>query len=104
MGHSEGGMAAYLAPELGFKGIVISGFPCVIRGGIRAKFDTPVLAINWEQDPYFVNSRFKQCAATPAWQKRSNATELVLSGAGHATAYDSSAREAVSKFFKALIK
>lgn len=104
MGHSEGGMAAQLAPELGFRGIVLSGFPCVVRGGIRAKLDTPVLAINWEKDPYFVNSRFKQCALTPAWQKRSNATELVLNGSGHATAFENSARDAVSKFFKALLQ
>jgi dienelactone hydrolase len=106
MGHSEGGMAAYLAPELGFRGVIISGFPCTIRGGVRAKTDTPVLAINWERDPWFErpDRRFRQCSETPLWQRRTGTSELILSGVGHATAYEPSARDAVAMFLKNLMK
>jgi dienelactone hydrolase len=106
MGHSEGGMAAYLTPELGFKGVIISGFPCTIRGGVRADRSTPLLAINWEKDPWFAKAdrHTRQCSETPLWRKRTNASELVLNGIGHATAYEASARETVGKFFKQWIK
>lgn len=104
MGHSEGAMAAYLTPESGFRAIVLSGFPCAARGGVRAKFDTPVIALNWEKDPYFVNSPFKKCVQTPAWNRRTNATELMLPGAGHATAFEPAAQAAVIRFLSALRK
>jgi dienelactone hydrolase len=104
MGHSEGAMAAYLTPESGFRAIVLSGFPCAIRGGIRAKPDTPVLALNWEKDPYFVRTPIKQCAQTPLWQRRTNVTELMFPGAGHATAFEPAAQAAVIRFFSELRK
>jgi pimeloyl-ACP methyl ester carboxylesterase len=104
MGHSEGAMAAYLTPESGFRAIVLSGFPCSIRGGIRAKLDTPVLALNWEKDPYFVRTPIKQCALTPLWQRRTNATELMFPGVGHATAFEPAAQAAVTRFLSERLK
>lgn len=100
MGHSEGGMAAYLTPELGFRGVIISGFVCSIPGGIRAKQDTPVLTINWQSDPWSDRGgpSPKPCSQRPFWRLRTQATELVLPGRGHATAYEASAREAVRQF------
>ena len=102
MGHSEGGMAAYLTPEVGFKGIIISGFACRIWGGVRAKSDTPVLALNWERDPWFVkpSQEYKTCADTPLWQKRSQAVEVILPGQGHSTVSEQAARDSVIKFLK----
>jgi poly(3-hydroxybutyrate) depolymerase len=106
MGHSEGGMAAYMTPELGFNGVIISGFICTLRGGIRADRTTPVLAINWKTDPYFAKTKrnTRQCSELPMWTMRTNASELVLEGTGHATGYESNAREAVGKFLKQWIK
>lgn len=102
MGHSEGGMGAYLTPEMGFKGIIISGFICLIPGGIRAQLATPVLAINWELDPWFIRPDRPnlQCAERPFWSRRSNAKQLVLPGQGHATAFETIARDAVGSFLK----
>ena len=102
MGHSEGGMGAYLTPELGFKGVIVSGFICSIPGGLRAQPATPVLAINWEVDPWFVRPGrpYLQCADRGFWPRRSNARQLVLSGQGHATAFEAIARDAVGNFLK----
>lgn len=79
MGHSEGGMGAYLTPELGFKGVIVSGFICSISGGLRAQSATPVLANNWELDPWFVRPEapYLQCADRGFWPRRSNARQLV---------------------------
>ena len=102
MGHSEGGMAAYTTPELGFKGVIISGFTCRIQGGVRAKSDVPVLALNWERDPWFAkpDRPYRTCRDTPLWQRRPDAQELILPGQGHATADEPSARDAVTNFLK----
>ncbi len=102
MGHSEGGMGAYLTPDLGFQGVIISGFICSIPGGIRAQRSTPVLTINWALDPWFVrpDRPYLQCADRPFWSRRSNAKQLVLPGQGHATASESTARDAVGSFLK----
>jgi hypothetical protein len=100
MGHSEGGMGASLTPELGFRGVIISGFTCLIPGGIRAQRDTPVLVINWQSDPWFERGdrSHRQCSERPFWRFRSKADELVLPGKGHATGYEASARQAVRQF------
>ena len=102
MGHSEGGMGAYLTPELGFQGVIVSGFICSIPGGLRALPATPVLAINWEFDPWFVrpDRPYLQCADRGFWPRRSNAKQLVLPGQGHATAFEATARDAVGRFLK----
>jgi poly(3-hydroxybutyrate) depolymerase len=102
MGHSEGGMGAYLTPELGFRGVIVSGFICSIPGGLRAERTTPVLAINWEVDPWFVRPGrpYQQCADRGFWPRRSNARQLVLPGQGHATAFETAARDAVGNFLK----
>lgn len=102
MGHSEGGMGAYLTKELGFKGIIVSGFPCSVRRRVGSEHGTPFLAINWERDPYFENTNYPyaQCSDRPFWKTRIDTNQLVLPGKGHATAYERSAREAVLKFIK----
>lgn len=106
MGHSEGGMAAYLTKELGFNGVIISGFPCTVRGGFRSDSTTPVLVIAWETDPFFIKSDrlYTQCSDRPFWKNRQNAFEIILPGKGHATAFESSAKHAVDKFLKDFIK
>jgi dienelactone hydrolase len=102
MGHSEGGMGAYLTPEVGFKGVIVSGFICSIPGGLRAQPATPVLAINWESDPWFVRPGrpYLQCADRRFWSRRLSAKQLVLPGQGHATAFESIARDTVGSFLK----
>jgi dienelactone hydrolase len=93
MGHSEGGVAAAYAPELGFKGVIISGFIC--HNGVKANPTTPVLAIGWSQDPYFKNWDF-QCK--DRWGDRPNGEQLVLEGVGHPTAWNGQAVNAVTRF------
>jgi len=102
MGHSEGGMGAYLTQELGFRGVIISGFTCRSPGGIRAQHDTPVLALNWQSDPWFDRAwqPLSQCSDRPFWRLRTRAREWVLPGRGHATAYEASARDAVRHFLQ----
>lgn len=101
MGHSEGGMATALAKDHRYAGRIISGYKCV-KGGIKGPKDTPVLVINWEIDPWFdrQNAVTTQCADQKFWQKRTNATQLILRGKGHSTANDANAREAVVKFIQ----
>ena len=102
MGHSEGGMGAFLTKEIGFKGVVISGFSCGKRRKVGSNDSTPFIAINWEIDPYFSKSDIPQmqCSSRPFWGNRTDRTEIILKGKGHATAYDNSANLAVIKFLK----
>lgn len=106
MGHSEGGIATHLTPDLGFRGIIISGFVCSIRGGIRARSDIPVLAINWEKDPWFSRPGKPnlKCSDRRMWLRRSNASELILPGSGHATGYEFAARQAAKDFLTTWIE
>lgn len=101
MGHSEGGMGAYLTKELGFKGVIVSGYPCA-RRRIGSAVTTPFLALNWKEDPYFDtgDTIASLCSDKPFWKNRVDATELVFPGKGHDTAYENSALEAVSRFLK----
>jgi len=102
MGHSEGGMGAFLTKEIGFKGVVISGFPCEKRRKVGSSDTTPFIAINWEIDPYFSKNEIPQmqCSNRPFWGNRNDRTEIILKGKGHATAYEDSANSAVIKFLK----
>jgi poly(3-hydroxybutyrate) depolymerase len=93
MGHSEGAMAATRTPDMGFKGIIISGFVCSL--GVKAGAATPLLAISWSSDPYFQRAGF-QCDSQ--WGARDNGIQLVLPGHGHSTSSESSARQAVANF------
>jgi poly(3-hydroxybutyrate) depolymerase len=93
MGHSEGAMAATRTPDMGFKGIIISGFICSL--GVKAGASTPLLAVSWASDPYFQKTGF-QCDSQ--WGARNNGTQIVLSGSGHGTSSERLARQAVAEF------
>jgi pimeloyl-ACP methyl ester carboxylesterase len=104
MGHSEGGMGAFLTKELGLRGVIISGFPCTIRGRrFGSATDTPTLILNHETDPFFIrpNVEYMQCSDRPYWKFRTNTSEVILPGNGHGTAHSPIAQEAVIKFLKA---
>jgi poly(3-hydroxybutyrate) depolymerase len=67
MGHSEGGMGAFLTKEVGFKGVVVSGFSCGVRKKVGSADTTPFIAINWKIDPYFSkdDTPQRQCSDRP---------------------------------------
>ena len=106
MGHSEGGMGTFLTKELGFNGVIISGFTCGIPRRIGSGPNTPFLAINWETDHFFEreNTPYKQCSDRPFWSVRVKASELILPGNGHGTASSVEARNIVSKFLQENLK
>ena len=95
MGHSEGAMAATRTPDMGFKGIIISGFICAL--GVKAGPETPLLAIAWASDPYFQNTSF-QCDSQ--WGLRTNCIQVLLPGNGHSTSGERSAQKAVVDFLE----
>jgi dienelactone hydrolase len=78
VGHSEGGNTASRVSASGFRGIVISGDSC--GAGILAPAETPVLAIRFDQDPWYVGKQNKCPAAVAA---RTDAHYVELSGGGH---------------------
>ena len=102
MGHSEGGAGAFLTKEVGFRGIVVSGFSCGVRRKVGSADTTPFIAINWEIDPYFSkdDTPQRQCSDRPFWKNRADKVEIILKGKGHATAFDSLANREVIKFLK----
>lgn len=95
MGHSEGAMAATLTADMGFKGLIISGYICTF--GIKSSLETPILVVAWDVDPYFKNRGF-QCDSR--WGARTNGRLELLPGTGHGTASSSAARKAVIDFLK----
>jgi poly(3-hydroxybutyrate) depolymerase len=106
MGHSEGGAGAFLTKEVGFKGIVVSGFSCGVRRKVGSADTTPFIAINWEIDPYFSkdDTPQRQCSNRPFWKDRTDKVEIILKGKGHATAFDSLANQEVIKFLKVRVQ
>jgi poly(3-hydroxybutyrate) depolymerase len=106
MGHSEGGAGAFLTKEVGFKGIVVSGFSCGVRKKVGSADTTSFIAINWEIDPYFSkdDTPQRQCSDRPFWKNRADKVEIILKGKGHATAFDNFANREVIKFLKARVQ
>ena len=103
MGFSEGGMAAHNVNADGFAGIVMSGFPCALRGPIKSAPDTPMLVLNWRLEPNFVRmdgSSYQQCSEKPFWKFRTKSTEVLLDGRGHFNVDEPIARNAVLNFLK----
>jgi len=100
MGFSEGGMAAHNVKEDGFAGLIMSGFPCALRGPIKSSFDTPTLVLNWKLDPDFIRNdgTYQQCTDKPYWKFRTKSIEILLDGKGHFNADEPLARDAVFKF------
>jgi dienelactone hydrolase len=98
MGYSEGGLAVALWRGGGFNAQIITAWTCTHRfnsglNGVRAPLATPLLAINHQQDPWYSGATAGSCSAKLAGYK--NARELILPGAGHDTAYNAQAVEAV---------
>jgi len=99
MGHSEGGMAAFTAKEVGFSGVIFTGFKCGAHQAGSAE-SVPLLGINWEIDPWFQrkDGQIKNCAERSAWRKRGNNKEVLLSGNGHESGREKIARNEVAAF------
>jgi poly(3-hydroxybutyrate) depolymerase len=95
MGHSEGAMAVTRTPDMGFKGIIVSGFICSL--GVMASSATPILAISWSGDPYFPLKSF-QCDSQ--WGDRNNGKLVLLQGQEHGTVSSVEARRAVISFLE----
>jgi dienelactone hydrolase len=99
MGHSEGSVAVASAPDLGINGVIISGYVC--RRGVQTDIKTPIMSVNFEQDPYFYE---KNITCSDQWGNRTNGKQVTLSGYGHATSQDSTAKEEVLNFLKSYSK
>ncbi len=103
MGHSEGGVTAARTPLPGFAGIIVSGWTCThaqykFSDGIFAPPDTPVLALKYEDDPWFPPGSPSSGHCEPKLAGRANSSALLLPGRGHSTYGNESARNAVVQF------
>jgi predicted esterase len=96
IGHSEGGMAAAIVRELGFNGIVISGFNCFF--GVRASTSTPILAIGFESDSYL--SRISKVQCKDMWGDRTTSQQITLPGVGHDTYNQPFVKQEIVNFLK----
>ena len=97
MGHSEGGRAVADWSGAGFNAHAISGSRC--SGGVRAPRATPVLAVNFEYDPWAGRRSRETC--TSRFGGRENAREVMLPGSGHDTSRSREAINAVVEFLRA---
>ncbi len=107
MGHSEGAGATALWDKPGFKGHIISAWPCTHRtrpalDGVWVPAEVPVLALNFEDDPWFPAGSPMRGSCEGKFGRRKNAREVRLKGWGHVnTAQEGEAREAVLQFLRA---
>jgi hypothetical protein len=97
MGHSEGGVAVSRYNASGFGGVIISGHDC---GGANWNLGTPVLALNFNTDPWYRFSDMR-CSSRVGLRK---ITEVILPGHEHETYYSRDARSAVKEFLSKLIQ
>lgn len=114
MGHSEGGTAVAIYPKPGFRGHIISGWTCTMRGdpildGIRSKEDIPILVIAASRDEWRIGNRFTEgkCSdrAKPTpFSKAYNLRQVDLDGTIHATLNYPEAKPAVITFFRDLLQ
>ncbi len=97
MGHSEGGVAASLWDRPGFRGVIVSGWPCRARSphlsGLWTPRGVPVLSIGWAMDPWYRG---------PGSCQGTRAQVVTLQGIGHATSSSPEAQRAVLAFLDAL--
>ena len=103
MGHSEGGMTAARTPLPGFAGIVVSGWTCTNEkfksfDGVFAPPDTPVLAIKYNDDPWYPPGSVAHGHCEPKLAGRANSSAILLPGRGHGTYDNEAARSAVLRF------
>ena len=104
MGHSEGGQAAARNKLGEFRGVIISGWTCTQaddpdRDGIFAPLDTPILALEWDRDPWRVG-RPSEGSCANKFGERKKARQVLFSGSEHATYDQAEARSAVAQFLK----
>jgi dienelactone hydrolase len=95
MGHSEGGVALNFITDERFKGIIFSGSPCNVSYYMRNS-KIPILAINWTKDTWI--GHLGLCKDN--WGEQINATQVILEGSGHDTAYSEIAQNGVKDFLK----
>lgn len=99
MGHSQGGVLVALAGIPGFRGVIISGWPCVGPGnsseGLRVPDESPVLVLNHERDPWYGYAADRRCSEF--FGERKNAREVILKGFDH-DSFKPAAKEAVLEF------
>lgn len=105
MGHSEGAGATALWNKPGFKGQIVSAWPCTHRlrpsiDGLWVPAAVPVLVLNFESDPWFPPGHPMHGTCAAKFGRRQNATEVMLKGSGHETVEEPRAREAVLQFLK----
>ncbi|MFQ5961473.1 MAG: dienelactone hydrolase family protein [Candidatus Methylomirabilales bacterium] len=103
MGHSEGGIAAARWPGRGFNGHIISGWTCThlydpFLDGLRAARETPVLVLEFEDDPWHGRATAGSCGTK--FGGRKDARLVTLPGRGHYTGHRPEAREAVLQFLR----
>ena len=104
MGTSEGGAAAALWGGGGFNGQIIVAWWCRHGGdrlldGIRAPFAIPMLAINFERDPWFSPYYASSACATRLRGYR-DGSELILRKTGHNAGGEPEAERAVLDFLR----
>jgi len=109
MGHSEGGMSVARTKLAGFAGVVISGWTCTNKqfasfDGVFAPAETPVLAMKYEDDPWYPSSSPAHGSCESKLAGRSNAKYVSLPGRGHGTYDSEAARAAVVVFIGDLMK
>lgn len=95
MGHSEGGAALQFITDERFNGIIFSGNPCKISYYMRNS-KIPILAINWTNDTWVAHLGL----CKDNWGEQKNATQVILEGSGHDTAYSEIAQNGVKDFLK----
>ncbi|MCL4747201.1 MAG: hypothetical protein KJZ83_17550 [Burkholderiaceae bacterium] len=103
MGHSEGGMAAARTALPDFAGIIVSGWTCTNAkfktfDGVFAPPETPVLAIQYSDDPWYPPGSVAQGNCEAKLAGRANSAAILLPGRGHGTYGNETARRAVTKF------
>ena len=113
MGHSEGGTAVAIYPRPGFRGHIISGWTCTMRGnpmldGIRSREEIPILAIAANRDEWRVGNRVTEGKCSDRvkpffFSKGYNLKQVDLDGTTHATLRYPEAPPAVVKFIKELL-
>jgi dienelactone hydrolase len=103
MGFSEGTMAAVRTPLAGFRGVIATAWTCTnpqfpAFDGIFLPPETPLLAINHADDPWYTESARGTCESK--FIGRLQAQNLTIPGRGHGTYHSEQARRAVVNFIK----
>ena len=102
MGWSEGGVAVARTALPGIAGAVITGWTCTSSSntfnGVFAPRQTPVLAVNYVDDPTFPYGGVNSGSCEPKLAGRPASKVVMLPGKGHGTYDNANARDAVLNF------